>query len=314
MTDARPDIVQVAELPSWTTDRLERLFTVYRLWEAKDEAAFFAGPAGEARAVATLGHIRLPPGVLRHMKRLQLISCFGVGYDGVDVPQAKARGVAVTNTPGVLTDCVADFGMLLVLAICRRAVEGDRYVRAGRWLQANLSLGTAPRGKTLGIVGLGRIGQALADRATAFGMKIAYHGPSRKPGVDYPYFASAAALAATADVLALTCPGGAATRHLVDAKVLEALGPKGFLVNVARGSVVDERALVHALVQRRIAGAALDVFDDEPRVPEALMGLDNVILEPHQASATVETRTAMGDLMIDNLVRHFADQPLLTPV
>ena len=314
MTDARPEIVQVAELPPWTSERLESLFAVHRLWQQPDHVAYLKRSAAGARGVATLGNIRFERGAMDALPALEIVSCFGVGVDGVDVAHARSRGVLVTNTPDVLTDCVADFALALLLGICRRVVEGDRYVRAGHWLKANLHLGASPRGKVLGIVGFGRIGRAVAKRAEAFGMRIAYHGPNRKEAFDYPYYHSAAALAAACDILVLTCPGGAATRHLVDTNVLQALGPKGLLVNVARGSVVDEAALVDALLNRRIAGAALDVFTDEPTVPAALMDLETVILEPHQASATVETRTAMGDLMIDNLVRHFAGQPPLTPV
>jgi lactate dehydrogenase-like 2-hydroxyacid dehydrogenase len=178
----------------------------------------------------------------------------------------------------------------------------------------NLSFGRAPRGKTLGIVGLGRIGMALAQRAEAFGMQIAYYNRSQRSDVDYAYYPDATSLAAAVDVMALTCPGGAATQHMINAEVLAALGPDGMLVNVARGSVVDEAALVTALQNGTIAGAGLDVFEAEPHVPEALFTLDNVIVQPHQASATVETRTAMGDLMIDNLLAHFSGQPLLTRV
>lgn len=314
MTEARPGVVQVAPLPSPTAERLAEHFTPHRLWDAAGIEAFLAGPGGQVRAIATLGNVVLDKRVIPGMPNLQIVSCYGVGVDGVDLSAAKAKGVIVSNTPDVLTDCVADLGMSLLLMVSRRLVEADRYVRAGNWLKDNFPLTVAPRGKTMGIIGLGRIGLAVAKRAESFGLRIAYHGPSKKAGIAYPYYASAAALAAASDYLMLTCPGGAGTRNLVDAKVLEALGPKGYLINIARGSVVDEPALVKALQDKRIAGAGLDVFVDEPKVPDALFGLDNVVLAPHLASATMETRTAMGDLMIDNLLCHFAGRPVLTRV
>jgi lactate dehydrogenase-like 2-hydroxyacid dehydrogenase len=206
-------------------------------------------------------------------------------------------------------------GLALMLAVLRRVVEGDRYVRAGRWRKEGpMRLAACARGKRLGILGLGRIGKALARRAEALGMRVAYHGRRPQPDIAYPFHGDLVDLARDSDVLALTCPGGAETRGLVDAAVLEALGPAGYLVNVARGSVCDEPALVAALVEGRIAGAGLDVFADEPNVPEALLGLDNVVLQPHAASATDETRDAMAQLVVDNLAAHFAGKPLLTPV
>ncbi|MBM3489382.1 MAG: 2-hydroxyacid dehydrogenase [Alphaproteobacteria bacterium] len=314
MSEARAEVVQIAPMPSPTGERLAERFTVHRYWEAANAEAFLAGPGGQAPAIATLGNVTIEKALIPGMPKLRIVSCYGVGVDGVDLAAAKAKGVIVTNTPDVLTDCVADLGISLLLMISRRLVEADRYVRSGQWLKAEFKLTAAPRGKTLGIVGLGRIGLAVARRAEAFGMKIAYHNRGKRAEVAYPYYATAAALAAASDYLLLTCPGGAATRHLVDAKVLEALGPKGYLINVARGSVVDEAALVEALQHRRIAGAGLDVFADEPRAPAALFALDNVVLTPHIASATLETRTAMGDLMIENLRRYFDGEQVLTRV
>ncbi len=253
-------------------------------------------------------------GLIAAYPKLEIIACNSVGVDGIDLEAARARGVIVTNTPGVLTDCVADMAFALLLAATRRIAEGDRLVRAGDWPRRELGLGWRVTGKRLGIIGLGRIGRAIARRAAGFEMSVAYHARNRQDDVDYVYHADPASLAAESDVLALSCPGGDVTRHLVDGQVLAALGPDGILINVARGSVVDETALVAALANRSIRAAGLDVYQDEPNVPAELFALDNVVLAPHQASATVETRRAMGELLVENLVRHFAGKPVLTPV
>lgn len=314
MTQTNIDVIQVVPYPSWTTERLEAHFTIHRTWDAADLDSLMPTIAGSVRGMSTMAPQGADRALIERFPNLEIIAANSVGVDPIDLDCARERGIIVTNTPGVLTECVADHGMALVLAVMRRVAEGDRFVRARHWLNEPLSLGSALRGKTLGIVGLGRIGKALASRAEAFGMCIAYHGRGRQDGVDYPYYETAEALAAASDVLALTCPGGPETLNMVNVAVLKALGPAGFLVNVARGSVVDEPALVAALQADEIAGASLDVFVEEPRMPEELYAMENVVLQPHQASATVETRKAMGDLMIDNLIRHFAGEPVLTPV
>lgn len=311
----KADVLQVIDFPPFTNERLEKLFTVHKSFQAEDPDAFIAGVAERIRGIAVTPPATARRELIERLPNLEIIAAFAVGVDVIDLGCAGERGVIVTNTPDVLTDCVADLGMGLIVAICRGIVEGDRYTRAGRWVaEGDMHLTTALGGQTLGIVGLGRIGKAVAKRAEAFGMKIAYHGRNKQAEVDYPYHPDIAALARAADCLVLCCPGGEATRHMVDGDVLSALGPEGFLVNIARGSVVDEAALVEACRAGTIAGAALDVFENEPHVPEALFELENVIVQPHQASATVATRTAMGDLMIDNLVRHFTGEPVLTPV
>jgi len=310
----KPEIILAKGMPPFTMAVLEEKFTLLRMDQAADKAAFLKEVGGPITAVASSGGGPGDKALMEALPNLKLISCFGVGVDGIDLAAAKARGVAVTNTPDVLTDCVADLALGLLIGTVRQVVLGDRYVRRGDWLKGSMPLNTSLRGKKLGIIGLGRIGEAIADRAVAFGMEIAYHSRSRKPLVDYPYYATPVALAEASDILLLALPGGAETKSIVDAKVLAALGPKGYLVNIARGSVVDEPALIKALQDKTIAGAGLDVFVDEPRVPEAFMSLENVVLNPHQASATIETRTAMGQLMIDNLLAHFAGKPLLTPV
>jgi len=222
--------------------------------------------------------------------------------------------VQVGYTPGVLNDCVADMAFALMLDVSRGIAASDRFVRRGEWPQARFALGTRVSGKRLGIVGMGRIGQAVAERASGFRMEVGYHNRRPAPDAALPYFESLMALARWADYLVLTVAGGPATRHMVDGPVLDALGPEGFLINVARGSVVDEAALMDALAERRIAGAGLDVFEDEPRVPAALMALDNVVLTPHTASATHETRRAMADLVMGNLESFFATGAVRMPV
>ncbi len=312
MSEARPDIVQAEALPRLVTERLAASFTLHRLDEAQDRAAFIAETAPVVRGMAVDG--AADGALIAAYPKLEIICANSVGVDGIDLEAARARGVIVTNTPGVLTECVADLALGLVLATTRRIIEGDRFVRAGRWVESGFPLAWGLEAKVLGIVGMGRIGRAVATRAEAFGMSIAYHGRQAKEDLAYPYYGSAKELAAVSDVLVISCPGGRETRHIIDAPVLEALGPEGFLVNVARGSVVDTGALIEALEQGAIRGAGLDVFEDEPGVPEAFFALENVVLQPHRGSATVETRKAMGDLLVDNLVRHFAGEPVLTAV
>jgi lactate dehydrogenase-like 2-hydroxyacid dehydrogenase len=248
------------------------------------------------------------------LPKLEIISNFGVGVDAIDLEAAKQRGIIVTNTPDVLNDCVADTAMALTVSVMRRFPQAEVYLRAGSWAgKGAYPLTVSLGGKTMGILGLGRIGEAIARRAQAFGMKIRYHN-RRKKDVAYPYDPDPVALARNCDVLMVVTPGGAETEKLVNAKVLDALGPQGYLVNIARGSVVDEPVLLKYLQEKRIAGAGLDVFADEPRVPPGFFTLENAVLLPHVGSATTETRTAMGNLQVDNLLAHFAGRPVLTRV
>lgn len=252
--------------------------------------------------------------LIEALPNLEIIACGAVGIDHIDLEVCRARNIAVTNTPDVLSADTADIAIFLLLAVARRAVEGDACIRAGLWLQGPLALGTTLTGKTLGIVGLGRVGQEVASRAEAFGMEVAYYGPREKTGVKYRFYADLTALAQACDFLVLTCIGGPDTYHLIDYKVLQALGPQGILINIARGAVVKEEDLLIALRNRTIAGAGLDVFENEPYVPESIRRMDNVVLTPHIGSATLETRTKMGNLAVDNLLAHFEGRPLLTPV
>ena len=297
-----------------TLAELEQTYQAHRLWTAADKPGLLASVADRITAVASSNSGGIDGATIGKLPKLKVISHFGVGYDTVDVNAARAKGVAVTNTPDVLTEEVADLTLGLLLATIRRIPQGDRYVREGKWLKGAMALTDSLQGKTVGIIGMGRIGRAIAKRVEAFGVNIAYQGPNQKRDLTWPYFADPVALAKNSDIVIAACPGGEATRGLVSRAVIDAIGPKGFLVNIARGSVVDEPALMEALQQNRIAGAGLDVFADEPHVPEAFFALDNVVLQPHVASATHPTRKAMGQLVIDNLAAHFAGKALLTPV
>jgi lactate dehydrogenase-like 2-hydroxyacid dehydrogenase len=310
----RPEILLVMAIYGPTMEALDRYFRVHRLWEAKDRVAFLAGIGDQVRAITTTGGSGADAALIAALPRTEIIACFGVGYDAIDLATAQARNIAVTNTPDVLTDDVADLALGLVIDVARNISRGDRFVRAGRWLKGGPELGTALRGSRLGIVGLGRIGLATAKRAEALGMAVGYHGRQPRTDVPYAYYPDLVELARDSDFLVLTVPGGGATRHMVNASVLAALGPKGTLVNVARGSVVDENALVAALQSGALGAAALDVFADGPRVPPALFAMENVVLQPHVGSATHGTRAAMGQLVIDNLLAHFTGRPLLSRV
>lgn len=293
---------------------MERDFIVHKLWQVKDPDGLIAEVGSRIRGIQAMHSNKTDAKLMDALPKLEIIACFGVGVDGVDLGAARQRGVIVTNTPEVLNECVADLAMGLTVATIRRISLGDRYVRAGSWLKDPLPFARKVGGKTMGILGYGRIGKAIAKRAEAFGMRIVYHGRKEQPGVAHKYYASLIEMARDCDVLVAICPGGAETYHLVDAEVLAALGPEGTLINVARGSVVDEQALVKALAEGRLGAAGLDVFESEPGVPEALFGMDQVVLQPHVASATHETRMAMGVLTADNLRAHFAGKPVLTPV
>jgi lactate dehydrogenase-like 2-hydroxyacid dehydrogenase len=248
------------------------------------------------------------------LPKLEIISNFGVGVDAINLDDAKKRKIIVTNTPDVLNDCVADTALALILNTLRRMPQSEAYLRAGKWAaRGPYPLAASLGGKVLGILGLGRIGEAIAKRAMACGMTIRYHNRNKKD-VPYPYDPDPVALAKESDVLMIVTPGGAETAKLVNARVLDALGPQGYLVNIARGSVVDEPVLLRYLQENRIAGAGLDVFADEPRVPSEFFTLENAVLFPHVGSATIETRKAMGDLQIENLRLHFAGKPVKTRV
>ena len=310
---SKSEVLVVAKLWVPYMQALRAAFEVHDRLHETDPAAF-AQIAPRIRGVAASGESRVSRDLIAALPALELISVFGVGYDGVDVAAARERDVAVTHTPDVLTDDVADMALALMLSVARKLPQADRYVRSGSWPGAPFPLTRKVSGARLGIVGLGRIGQAIARRGEAMGMSIAYCTRHARSDLAYRYFPNVAALAAEVDFLVVITPGGASTRRLIDAEVLRALGPKGYLINVARGSVVDEAALIQALKDGVIAGAGLDVYENEPHVPAELMAMDNVVLTPHMASGTWQTRQAMADLALANLQAHFAGQPVLTPV
>ena len=310
---SHPHLLAVSKPPPLLAPQLATAFTVHERLHQTDPAALTA-IAPQVRAVSANGDSVVSAELIAQLPALEIISVMGVGYDGIDVAAAKAHGVVVTHTPDVLNDDVADLALGLMLCAARQLPAADRFVREGRWAQGAMPLARKMSGARLGLVGIGRIGQAIASRAVAFGMTIAYTARHARPELPYRYVGSPAALAAESDYLVVITPGGAATRGLIDASVLHALGPQGILVNVARGSVVDEDALMDALEQGVIAGAALDVFAQEPHVPERLRALPQVVLAPHIGSATGATRQAMADLAFANLREHFAGRPPATPV
>ena len=293
---------------------LERHFHVHGLPDTTAIAGSVASFSDKVRALVTTTVAGADRGLIAALPNLELIVCLGGHVDRIDRQAAGARGIPVTNTPNVSAPDVADLAIALMLGIARRVCESDRFVRAGRWTTNTMPFGRRVNGKRLGIVGLGTIGSIVARRAAGFDMEIAYHGRAAKPGVPYRFYDDVAEMAADVDFLTLHCKSGPETRHLVDARVLKALGPEGFLINAARGEVVDETALIQALRGRTIAGAGLDVFENEPHASREFMDLDNVVVQAHHGAYTVETKQIMTDLALANLQAHFAGKPLVTPV
>ena len=304
------EIMQVSPLPAFMMNALQQAdYIVHDHAHIKDPGAL-----GKVTALVGTGAAKVDKKLLSMLPHVKLIAICGVGYDGVDLDAAKEKGVVVTHTPGVLTDDVADLAMGLVLAIGRRIPQADQFVRNGDWVSDEFTLCQKVSGARMGVVGLGRIGRAIAKRAAAFDMSIAYTARAAKADVPYTFHQTVDALAAAVDYLVVTVPGGDDTQHMIGASVLQALGNKGYLINMARGTVVDQPALVQALKDKQIAGAALDVFWDEPLVDPALRRLPNVVLTPHIGSATEQTRRAMAALTLDNLQAFYQNQPVLTPV
>jgi len=309
-----PDLFAISPLSQAMRDALAPHFTVCHIADMHDPVAWLDTNGTGIRHALTDGHLGLRPEFLDRLPDLELISSFGVGYDGIDTSAVTARGVIVTHTPDVLNDEVATTAMLLFLS-CYRNWEAElRHARRGIWAtRGNLPLSRSADNRHVGILGLGRIGMQTARRLQAFGAEISYH--TRTPrDVPYRYCDDLRAMARDVDALISIVPGGAATRHIIDAAVLDALGPEGVLVNVGRGSSVDETALIAALNENRLGWAGLDVYDDEPQIPAGLRDHPRTILAPHVGSATVETRAAMGKLTCDNLIHHLTGQPLLTPI
>ena len=317
MAAEKLDVLMVGPVMPLIEQGISRAFTLHKLWEAPDREALIANLAPRLRAIVAGGgkHEPMGPEFLGRFPKLEIISSFGVGYDHVDAKWAAAHGIVVTNTPDVLTEEVADTALGLLLCTVRELPQAERYLRAGKWLEGDYPLTRATlRDRTIGMVGLGRIGKAIARRLDAFRVPVVYHSRHPQPGVPYRHYPNLVDMARDVDVLMVVTPGGPATKHLIDANVLEALGPDGILINMSRGSVVDEPALIAALEAGKILSAGLDVLANEPRVPPELMAMENVVLFPHVGSASVYTRDAMGQLVVHNLLSWAAGKGPLTPV
>jgi lactate dehydrogenase-like 2-hydroxyacid dehydrogenase len=315
MSDKKADVLVWGPMHAALTQNLDRDFTVHNRWEIKDLDAWAAEHGDKVRGVITSGVYGTDNALLDRLPNLQVVNSFGVGYDAVDTAYLARRGIQLSNTPDVLNNAVAETAMALMLCVSRRISQAERFVRAGQWPAGKFPLGNDLCGKTCGIVGLGKIGKTIAKRAAGFDMNIAYYRRGQAyADVSYTHYGDLQELAKASDYLVVIVPGGPETERLINRDVLKALGSRSFLINVARGSVVDEQALVGALLEGEIGGAGLDVFEDEPNVPAELMKLDNVVLTPHIGSGTFETRQAMADLVFANVSQYFEDGSLVTPV
>ena len=314
MAASKPEILLPGPMMPFIEEQLDTLFQVHRLAKAADKDALIAELAPRVRGIAYSSHMPLNGAFMQRLPKLEIVSSFGVGYDSIDAKWAGAHGIVVTNTPDVLTDEVADTAVALLLMTVRELPQSERYLRAGKWLEKAYPLTATLRDRKIGIVGMGRIGKAIARRLEAFGLPIAYHSRNPAAGVSWKYYPDLKTMARDVDVLIVITPGGPATKNLINAEVLKALGSNGILINVARGSVVDEPALIEALRNRTIYSAGLDVFADEPRVPKELIEMEHIVLLPHVASGSHYTRRAMGQLVVDNLKSWFAGKGPLTPV
>jgi len=308
------DVLMPVEGMALIGDLIGARLPLHRLWLEPNPDLWLAEWGPRIRAIAAAGHIRADEAYMRRFPSLEIISSFGVGYDHIDAKAAARLGIMVTNTPGVLDDEVADTALGLMLMAVRQLPQAERYLRAGNWANGAYPLTPSLRDRTVGIVGLGRIGKAIATRVSGFGLDIVYHGRNPQAGVGYRYYPSLVEMAKASDILIIVAPGGPSTRHIVNAEVLEALGPDGVLINIARGSLVDEKALIEALRTGKILAAGLDVYDNEPNVPAELMALPNAVLLPHVGSASVKTRQAMAECVAENILAWADDKPPLTPV
>lgn len=314
MSNKPPLLLASPSVDDRTRASLAAEYEVRELRTGTDSSAMIASLSASLRALVTDGHVGADAALMDALPKLGLIACYGVGYDGIDVGAAQARGIQVTHTPDVLTEEVADFALALLLCSARRVSTAHRFVQDGRWGHTPFPLTRSIAGRTVGILGLGRIGKAIARRLEAFRMRVLYTGRQAQADATYPFVPDLVELARQADMLVVACPGGPATHHLVTREVLRALGPDGTLINIGRGTTVDEWALVEALERNEVGAAALDVLEHEPEVPDVLLRSERVLITPHIASGTVETRAAIGDLVRQNLAAFFAGQPLVTPV
>ncbi len=315
MPGAKPDVLLVGSKKPVIVNGLKNAVTLHVLEDATDKDAFLTSVADKVRAVAvSLTAHKIGSDLMQRFPKLELVSTFGVGYDHVDAKWAGAHGITVTNTPGVLNEEVADTALGLLLSTVRELPQAERYLRAGQWPSGNYPLSNTLRDRTVGLVGMGRIGQAIARRIEAFGVPVVYHSRKPQPGVKYKYYPKLIDMARDVDTLLVIVPGGPATQNLINNEILEALGPRGILVNMARGSVVDEPALIEALKNKTILSAGLDVYVKEPEVPSELMAMDHIVLFPHLGSGSVHTRKAMDQLVVDNVLAWASGKPPSTPV
>lgn len=311
----RRHLLMTGPLMRMVAEQLDAAYQVHRLWEADDKDRLLDEVSEKIEAIAVGPHSLVDGALMGRLPNLKIVANFGVGYDTVDAKWAGRHGIIVTNTPDVLTEEVADTTLGLILMTVRRLSESERWLRAGKWeSQGPFPLTPSLRDRRVGIVGLGRIGKAIAKRLDAFRVPVVYHGRSEQRDIDYGYYPDLVAMARDVDVLVAVAPGGAATKHMIGTEVLDALGPDGILINVGRGSVVDEQALIAALKDKRILSAGLDVFEDEPHVPAELIAMDHVVLLPHVGSASVHTRNRMGQLVVDNISSYFETGRPITPV
>ncbi|WCJ40778.1 Glyoxylate reductase [Euphorbia peplus] len=308
-------ILMTCPMYEYLEQHLQTRFNLFKLWEhPSDNSHFLKTNALKIKAIVGNTKIGADAQLIDALPNLEIVASYSVGLDKIDLIKCEEKGIRVTNTPDVLTDDVADLAIGLILGVLRRVCPADGFVRNGKWKHGDFQLGTKFSGKSVGIIGLGRIGSAVAKRAEAFSCPISYHSRSQKPLTTYKYFPTVLDLAKNSEILVVACALTEETRHIINREVIKALGPKGILINIGRGAHVDEVELVSALLEGRLGGAGLDVYDKEPEIPEELFRLDNVVLLPHVGSDTVETSNAMADLVIANLEAHFSNKPLLTPV
>ena len=307
------NLLIMSHMPQYFIDLADKNFNTYKLWLQDDEDKYLNDIKLEIDAIAVMGGYKITPDLMKSMPNLKIIACYGVGYDAIDISYAKSLGIKVTNTPEVLNDEVADTAIALMLCVYKQIIKADKFARNNSWTDGDFPLTKKFTGTKLGIVGMGRIGKAIAQRAEAFKCEISYHSRSEK-NVKYKYFNNLNQLAKEVDTLCIITPGGKETEKLINKEILDALGKDGVLINVARGSVIDQETLIHYLENKLILAAGLDVYTNEPNIPKKLMSLDNTVLLPHIASGTVETRNAMGQLVYDNIENYFEDKPLISSV
>lgn len=307
------NLLIMSKMPDYFVDLADANFNTFKLWLQKNEDDYLNKIKNDIEAIAVFGGYKITPQLMNSMKNLKLIACYGVGYDAIDTIAAKDLGIRVTNTPTVLNDEVADTAIALMLCVYRQIILADGYARNNKWLNGEFPLTKKFSGTKLGIVGMGRIGSTIAKRAEAFDCEISYHSRTKK-NVKYRYYDNLNLLAKEVDTLCVITPGGKDTEKIINSEVLDNLGNNGVLINVARGSVVDEEALIYYLENKLILAAGLDVYANEPKIPQRLFDLKNTVLLPHVASATVETRNAMGQLVFDNIKNHFENKNLISPV